>query len=252
MDIAAILSVANGEWRIANRGIPFPLLPIRLAPCSLLFLYLLPAIRFSLSFFSIRYSLFATRCLQFFAAPMRGVRSAVGAWMPAKAPLIARHDRRADAPSNDRPEQMPALRSLRTTGSPWPRSICAIRASQPALRRGVLRFQRLETLAFTALHVGFLARARARRSPIVRLRQRLRRTGSRPSETSFEGLSGQPRQSLRDRAPFLRTGHRYPKEQVSRTSPARSLAASGDATVSLRLARTPLEDAPQDRDWCNT
>src|SRR5262249_1583621 len=42
-------------------------------------------------------------------------------------------DRRADASSNDRPEQMPALRSLRTTGSPWPRSICAIRTSQPGL-----------------------------------------------------------------------------------------------------------------------
>ena len=81
------------------------------------------------------------------------------------APRSARHDRRADASSNDRPEQMPALRSLRTTGSPWPRSIYAIRASQPALRRDVLCFQRLETLAFTALHVGFVARARARRYP---------------------------------------------------------------------------------------
>jgi hypothetical protein len=65
----------------------------------------------------------------------------------------------------NRPEQMPALRSLRTTGSPWPRSICAIRTSQPSLRRGVLRSPATGTLAFTALHVGFLARARARRCP---------------------------------------------------------------------------------------
>src|SRR5262249_30925453 len=79
-------------------------------------------------------------------------------------------DRRADASSNDRPEQMPALRSLRTTGSPWPRSIYATRASQPGLRRDVLRYPATGTLAFTALHVGFLARARARRYPSIRLR----------------------------------------------------------------------------------
>ena len=38
-----------------------------------------------------------------------------------------------------------------------------------------------------------------------------------------------------------RTGHRYPEERVSRTSPARPLTASEDTTASLRLAETPPE-----------
>src|SRR6516164_8842159 len=118
--------------------------------------------------------------------------------MPATAPVLARHDRRADASSNDRPEQMPALRSLRTTGSPWPRSIYAIRASQPALRRDVLCFQRLETLAFTALHVGFVARARARRFPSRRCQlwaglpaEALAKAGTARLRPLCEGLSEQ-------------------------------------------------------------
>src|SRR6185369_16648060 len=63
------------------------------------------------------------------------------------APRSACHDRHADASSIGKPEQKPALRSLRTTGPPWPRSICTNQASKPGLRRGVLRNPATGTLA---------------------------------------------------------------------------------------------------------
>jgi hypothetical protein len=130
----------------------------------------------------------------------RGVRSAGGAWMHATHPdrhamTGVRTPHRSASPS-----RKPALRSLRTTGPPWPRSICANRAMGPiCVEASCVPSDRHARLA--ALHVGFLARARARRCPAC-------------PPSSCGRLIG-------------RTGHRYPEERVSRASPARSLAAPG-------------------------
>src|SRR6516162_8317895 len=94
--------------------------------------------------FPIRYSLLAIRFFLRISLPLREGH-AERRWRldACDAPRSARHyaltqdareracDRRADASSNERPEQMPALRSLRTAGSPRPRSICRP-SGQPA------------------------------------------------------------------------------------------------------------------------
>ena len=158
------------------------------------------------------YSLLATRySLLHSLPPTRGVRSAGGARMHARHP--SRHAMTGmQTPLSMRKPGEPALRSLRTTGGPGVRSICASRTSR--LTRGVLRSQRRDA-RLSALHVGFLARARARRCPAFP-----------------PGSCGNL---------ICRTGHRYPEERVSRTSPARPLTASGDTTTSLRLTETPPE-----------
>jgi hypothetical protein len=86
---------------------------------------------------------------------------------------------------------------------------------KPDLRRGALRSQRRDARLFGAPPWRFSARARARRCPAF------------------------PPGSCGDLV--RRTGHRYPEERVSRTSPARPLTASRDATASLRLTGSPLE-----------
>ena len=103
-----------------------------------------------------------------------------------------------------------------------------------------MRLQRLETLAFTALHVGFMARARARRYPLPAVAGAMAGIGAarlRPLAKASRGGLGSPSGTCA----FYRTGHRYPKEQVSRTSPARSLAESGDATASPAIQGSPHE-----------
>jgi len=141
-------------------------------------------------------SLFTIRF--FIRCPLaRGVRSAGGAWMHATHP-----DRHAmtgmQTPLSIRSRATPALRSLRTAGKP--RRAIDFTIGQARLCEascgpsdGIARL--------AALHVGFLARARACRYPACPPR-------------SYGNL-------------ICRTGHRYPEERVSRASPARSLTASG-------------------------
>jgi hypothetical protein len=170
--------------------------------------------------FSRRYS-FPTRVVSF-AAPGRGAGGApvalgclrgtrLGA--PDMIHESAREhacDRRAVAPL-DRKAVTAALRSLRTTAERGPRSIS--QTGRAGLREA-LAFPATGTLAFRRSTWDFWP------GPVLAV----------------------VRHSLRDRAGNLicRTGHRYPEERVSRTSPGRPLTASGDTTASARLARTPL------------
>jgi hypothetical protein len=109
-----------------------------------------------------------------------------------EAPVSARHDRRADASSiSCKPGQSPPCVHCAPRVSPGLRSICANRASKPDQRRGILRSLRRDA-RLSALHVGFLARARAGRCPAF------------------------PPGSCADL--IRRTGHRDPEERVSRTS----------------------------------
>ena len=159
-----------------------------------------------------------------FAAPDEGRAERRWRSDACEAPVSARHDRRAVA-SLDRKAVTAALRSLRTTGERGSRSISQTEQAQSA--RGVLRSQ---------------GRGRSFR---------------RSAWDFWPGpVLAVVRHSLRDRARNLicRTGHRYPEEQVSRTSPARPLTASGDTTTSLRLAETPPEAPLRKRGYtiCST
>src|SRR5215813_6949046 len=155
----------------------FPALIFTFASCY----SLLPISFFATPFeppFPIRYSLFVTRL--FFPCPFaRGVRSAGGAWMPATHP-----DRHA----------MTGVQTPHRSASPSKRArlafvahhrspVAAIdmrRPSQPArlaVRR--LAYPGYGYARLAALHVGFLARARARRS----LMRAVGEHQNRPSET---------------------------------------------------------------------
>ena len=136
--------------------------------------------------------------LPHFAPPLRSVRSAGGAWMPATHPdrhamtgmqTPHRSAARANPPCvRCAPQDAPGRdRSAQSGRSP----ACVEASCGPS--DGIARL--------AALHVGFLARARACRCPACPPR-------------SCGNL-------------ICRTGHRYPEERVSRASPARSLAASG-------------------------
>jgi hypothetical protein len=168
----------------------------------------------STSLFATPYSLFAFFMRRLLA---RGMWSAGGAWMPATHP-----DRHAmtgmQTPLSIRSRATPALRSLRTAGKPR-RAIDLRKPGEPhpawveapcGPSDGIARL--------AALHVGFLARARARRYSACPPR-------------SYGNL-------------ICRTGHRYPEERVSRTSPARSLTASGTprprSAQQVRLRKAPL------------
>ena len=114
------------------------------------------------------------------------------------APRSACHDRHADASLDPQPgnarlaflahrREAPACDRFRKSGEP------DLRETSCGPSDGIARL--------AALHVGFLARARACRWPACPPR-------------SCGNL-------------ICHTGHRYPEERVSRTSPARSLTASG-------------------------
>src|SRR5262249_54574004 len=112
----------------------------------------------------------------------------------------------------------------------------------------------------SALHVGFLARARACRCPLRThfslaglARRSFSEGGNRPSETSCEGLSGQlgmPSRIVR----LSPHGSSLPGGSGLANLPGAVANRIGDATASLRLTRTSLEDAPQERRYalCST
>ena len=114
-----------------------------------------------------------------------------------------------------------------------------------ALRR--LAFPAMETLAITALHVGFLARARARRCPAFAeaTAGKPARAGSvdwnRPSEASFEGLSGQlgmPSEIVRQPRPH---GSSLPGGAGLANLPGAVANRIGDTTASLAIQGSPHE-----------
>src|SRR5262249_53168046 len=151
------------------------------------------------------------------------------------APRSARHDRRADASSNDRPEQEPALRSLRTTGSPWPRSICRtpgqparlllahIGQARRAVRWDVLRNPATGNAPLYGAPRGISGPGPCSPFSFARPSTVIGTARLRPVSRPLGAASAVPPGSCA----FLRTGHRYPEEQVSRASPARLLTASG-------------------------
>jgi hypothetical protein len=193
--------------------------------------YLMPAIRPVLSLFT---SVVPTRHSQLASSrsppPVEGRAERRWRSDACEAPVSARltrsrnmreHacDRRAVASLDQRKRaEAGPMRSLRMPGEPGLRSISQ---TGRADLREALAFPATGTLAFRRSTWDFWP------GPVLAV----------------------VRHSLRDRAGNLicRTGHRYPEEQVSRTSPGRPLTASGDTTASARLARTPLEGAPQDR-----
>jgi hypothetical protein len=160
-------------------------------------------------------------------------------------------DRHADAPSIGKPKQEPVLRSLRTTGPPWLRSICANRAAKPDLRRGVLRNPATGTLALRRSTWDFWpGPVLAVVPPWLKLRRASRRahasTRNRPSEASLKGFSG--RLGMPSRIVRLSPhGSSLPGGAGLANLPGAVANRIGDATAPLRLARTPLEDAPQER-----
>jgi hypothetical protein len=101
---------------------------------SILYSLSLLAIRLSNSFFPIRYSLLTIRYFHS-PPPTRGGRSAGGARMHARHPSRHAMTGMQTPLSMRKPGAKPALRSLRTTGGPGVRSICANRASPACMRR---------------------------------------------------------------------------------------------------------------------
>ena len=148
-----------------------------------------------------------------------------------EAPVSARHDRRADASS-----------------------ICANRANPPCVHCAPRADPACDRFAQTGQARPVLAAHRA--SPTCGVRRLAFPATGRSPFGAPRGISGPgpcspllaARQSLGGGAAFpprscaiRRTGHRYPEERVSRTSPVRPLTASGDTTTSLRLSETPPE-----------
>jgi hypothetical protein len=135
------------------------------------------------------------------------------------APRSACHDRHADASLDPQPgnARLAFIAHRRQAGV---RSICADRASRPDLRRGVLRSQR------------------RKRSPC-----------GAPRGISGPGpcvpLSGMPSEIMR--RPHTAHGSSLPGGAGLANLPDAVANRIGDTTASLRLARTPLEDAPQER-----
>jgi hypothetical protein len=151
-------------------------------------------------------------------------------------------DRRADASIDSQARAEPALRSLRTPGCPWLRSICAhIEPRSPICGEASWVTRRREPSPFGAprgisgpgpcLPLSVLLRPRGLR--------RIRTARLRPHSRPLGAASACPPGSCA----FHRTGHRYPEERVSRTSPAQSLTASGTpqprSAFQERLRRHP-------------
>jgi hypothetical protein len=193
--------IASSEWRIGKtRQLRFSSSPSTLGIPFSNFFFATP---FDPSF-PICYSLPAIRLFLRISLPLREGH-AERRWRldACDAPRSARHDRRADASSNEQARAEPALRSLRTPGCPWLRSTC-----RPSDLQGQWAVRRLASPAIGNARLYGAPRGISGPGPCSPLSHRppsprLRRTGNRPSETSCEGLSGQPRQSLRDRAPFF-------------------------------------------------
>ena len=115
-----------------------------------------------------------------------------------EAPVSACHDRHADASRFAQTGQ--ARLAIIAHHGRTRRAINLRKPDKPGLREASCVPSDGDA-RLAALHVGFLARARARRCPACPPR-------------SCGNL-------------ICRTGHRYPEERVSRASPALSLAASG-------------------------
>jgi hypothetical protein len=190
--------------------------------------------------------LFSPSFLPFPGPFARGVRSAGGAWMLATHP--------------DRPA-MTGGQTPHRTNSPSKCPPCVHCAPQDArgcvrhaahwtskanVRRDVLRNPATGTLAFTALHVGFLARARARRYPSPAIAEAMGGIGT----TRLQPLAKASRGSLGSPSGIVRLsshGSSLPEGAGLADLPGAVANRIGDATASLRLTRTPLEDAPQER-----
>ena len=169
--------------------------------------------------FFLRYSIrpFLYSLLASFSLPLREGH-AERRWRldACDAPRSAGHDRPADASSIRKPEQSPPCVHCAPQVAPGCVRSAQSEPASPALRVPHIGQARHAVSRRLALH-GDGKRSPLRRStwdfwpgpvlavvPIRPPSLKLRRTfGNRPSETSFEGLSGQPRQSLRDRAPFF-------------------------------------------------
>ena len=160
------------------------------------------------------HSSFLIRTLPSSIRPLaRGGRSAGGARMHARHP--SRHAMTGmQTPLDLRKPGKPALRSLPHHGRTR-RLIHLRKPDKPGLREASCVPSDGDA-RLSALHVGFLARARARRCPAF------------------------PPGSCGDL--IRRTGHRYPKEQVSLTSPAQLLPAPG--TPHLAPPRRTPPEAP--------
>jgi hypothetical protein len=153
--------------------------------------------------------LFLSSSLPSFRCPLEGRAERRWRLDACDAPRSACHDRHADASLDRPPRPKPRLafiahrgrtrRAIDLRNRANPIALSAHRASPTCAEASCVPSDGDARLA--ALHVGFLARARARRCPACPPR-------------SCGNLT-------------CRTGHRYPEERVSRASPARSLTASG-------------------------
>ncbi len=128
-----------------------------------------------------------------------------------EAPVSACHDRHADASRFAQTGQ--ARLAIIAHHGRTRRAIDLRKPDKPGLREASCVPSDGDA-RLSALHVGFLARARARRCPAF------------------------PPGSCGDL--IRRTGHRYPEEQVSRTSPAQLLPAPGTPHLAPPC-RTPPE-----------
>ena len=156
---------------------------------------------FTLSSHFLLLSLITSYLLHFPCPLARGVRSAGGAWMPATHP-----DRHA----------MTGVQTPHRTNGPSKCPPCVRCAPQGA--RGRVRYAQPEPASSDCVETSCVARRRVR-SPLRRSTwdfwpgpvlavigppsREASGDSNHPSETSCEGLSGQPRQTLRDRAPFF-------------------------------------------------
>jgi hypothetical protein len=202
--------------------------------CSL---YSPPAIRLSSS---VRHSTTRFRPCPFFAAPSRGAcgapvahgclrRTQIGTpYTPTQDARERACDRRADASLDPQPGNARlafiAHRREAPAAIDFTNRRAGLRETSCGPSDGIARL--------AALHVGFLARARARRCPAfaeatagkpAKLATSTETTRLKPLLKASQGGSACPPGSCA----FRRTGHRYPEERVSRASPARSLTASG-------------------------
>ena len=187
-----------------------------------------------------------------FAAPTRGVRSAVGAWMHATHP--------------DRHAMTGMLTPHRTTG-PSKRARLAFvahhespvaafdmrRSGKPNLRRGALRYPATGTLAFRRSTWDFWP------GPVLAVvppSLKLRRASppepdsvdwNHPSDASFKASRG----SLGTPSGIVRLsshGSSLPGGAGLASLPGAVANRIGDATISLRPTGPPPEGAPQERD----
>ena len=200
--------IASSEWRVGKFRVAAPRLA---ATCYLSFASTNSFFAISISIF-----LFATPSslpsVSIRPPPMRSVRSAGGARMPARAPVWRvvtdaqtplSIGSRANPPCvHGAPRASPWSRSISQTGEP----VCVRRLAFPATGRSPFGAPR-----------GISGPGPC--SPLLAAHQVLGGGAAFPPGSCA----------------IRRTGHRYPEERVSRASPARPLAASGDTTASPAL-----------------